>query len=179
MKNLLRRFYYFRKRRERIRRDADRRATMISILTTLGNVSIMWSGISLLLNSFIEWNQDRLGQQLPRGLPRHFTSKLEHLKKVEKDDLWSEEQRKEMRAIRLELGRLNNTRIELVHGFVFMTGLTEDFEIHIVKEQGNQLMRKTIERSYAELRQFRDGLFRMIVQLTDLYDPIMGIHHEG
>ena len=138
----------------------------------------MWSGISLLLNSFIKWNQDRLETQLPRGLPRHFTTKLDHLKGVEKDPFWTADQRNEMRKIRLELARLNDTRIELVHGFVFTTGMTEDFVIHIAKEEGNDLIRKTVERSYADLRQFRDDLFRMIVRITALYGPIMGIKDE-
>lgn len=153
---------------------------MTYMLTTLGNISIMWSAISLILNNFIEWNQHRIGVALPHGLPRNFTAKLEHLrKKVEKDEAWTAEQRTEMREIRLELSRLNGTRVELFHGLVIMTGLTEDFEIHIAKEEGNALHRKRIDQNYADLMAFRNELSLMIERLTTLYGPIIGIEGQG
>lgn len=147
---------------------------MTYMLTTLGSISIAWSAINLILNTFIEWNQHRLGTELPRGLPRNFTSKLRHLKGVEKDEAWTDEQQAEMRAIRLQLNDLNQTRVELFHGLVFMTGLNEDITIHIAKEEGNELVRKTVERNYAELRRFRDDLAAIMHRMADLYDPILG-----
>jgi hypothetical protein len=151
-----------------------RDATMTYMLTTLGNISIMWAAINMILNTFIEWNQRRLGVELPRGLPKSFTGKLDHLRKVEKDELWSAEDRVEMREIRLALGRLNVTRAELFHGLVVMTGWSEDYTIHIAKEEGNELIRKRRDQTYADLMAFRNELMGMIERLTVLYNPILG-----
>jgi hypothetical protein len=152
---------------------------MTYILTTLGTISIMWSAISLVLNTFIEWNQARTGTVPSGGFPRHFTMKLRYLKKVEKDEFWTPEQRTEMRAIRLELGRLNSTRVELAHGLVHMTGVTDDVVIHIAKEEGSELLRRRVDKTYSELRKFRNELSQMIGRLTALYNPILGFDDEG
>lgn len=178
MKHLLNRLRAIIGNRRFARSLSEREATITYMLTTLGNSTVLWSAINLILNTFFEWNQQRLGVNLPRGLPKSFTSKLKLLKSVEKDGLWSALQRAEMRAIRIDLGALNSLRTELVHGLVHMTGLDENFVIYIAKEEGHELIRKSVGRNYTELRQFCEDLSKMTERLTVLLNPILSFDSE-
>lgn len=76
-----------------------------SILAALGNITISWAGIGLILNRFIEAHHNQIGNIAKKGLPRNFTSKLEYLEKVEKHPGWSPDRSTELRAMRLDWPR--------------------------------------------------------------------------
>lgn len=93
------------------------------ILTALGNISIRWAGIGLILNHLIEWHIASTGHVPASGFPRAFTKKLDYIKEqIERDPYIHEDERTSLRELRLRLAKANEFRVELFHGYLWHVG---------------------------------------------------------
>lgn len=109
-----------------------------SVLTTVGNLTIMWAGIELMLTHLIVWYHERGGRAIRTDLPRMLTYQLEYLKKLERDIRFDQEVSDTLREIRLEITRLNEFRINLIHGVLHQRNRrSRDWHTHSVKIDGN------------------------------------------
>lgn len=144
------------------------------VLVALGNVTISWAGINLILNVFIEAHHNQLGRPIRKdGLPRHFTSKLEYLKKVESSPNWDPARLAEFRDIRIKLSELNEKRISLVHGLLLRRGYGPAFNVHVAKEEGHSLARRELPYSRDDVLAFSTELLEMGGRLSRFFAPLL------
>jgi hypothetical protein len=139
------------------------------ILSHLGEATISWAGINLILNRFIEAHHTQIGNIAKNGLPRNFTSKLEYLRKVEQHQGWGVDRSAELRVMRLELAALNEKRVNLTHGLLMRQGYGPTFTIHIAKEVADSLFRQTIPYSGQEIVEFSKELSEMGGRLSRFF----------
>lgn len=148
-----------------------------SILTALGNITISWAGINLILNHFIEAHHNQLRMPFERfrktGLPRNFTSKLDYLEEVEHDPRWDPNRLAELRQMRLELAELNEKRINLTHGLLMRRGYGPDFTIHRAKEVQHSIHRQNIPYSGQDVIEFSRELSDMGGRLSRFFMPLI------
>ena len=150
MKRLLRRFPALRylalrhARGIRQRRQDASWAETQGVLVALGNTTIGWAGINLILNVFIEGHHNQRGKPIRKDLPKNFTDKLEYLKKVERDPEWNATRLAEFREMRLALASMNRKRVVLTHGLARRLGYGPAWSVHVAKEEGDNLKRGDI-----------------------------------
>ncbi len=179
--NLLRRFpptrwliLQHRKQIRQKRRDASWIETQ-AVLVSLGNITIAWAGINLILNSFIEAHWHQLGPATKgKELPRSFTGKLDYLKQLERDQRWDSTRLTEFRQMRLELADLNQRRINVVHGFLMRRGYGPRWTIHIAKEVDDRLHRDNLPHSSQEVHQLNIDLNDILRRLSIFFRPMLG-----
>ena len=137
----------------------------------LGNITISWAGIGLILNRFIEAHHNQAGMSLVKELPRNFTGKLEYLKKVERDPRWAPERLAELKEMRLELADLNKRRINVTHGLLWRNG--PGWTVHIAKEDGDFLMRKNLSHSSQDIHDLSHDLAAIGGRLSRFFMPML------
>lgn len=145
-----------------------------SILVALGNITISWAGINLILNTFIEAHHNHLGRPIRKDIPMSFTGKLEYMKKAERDPRWNPGQLAKFRLIRLELAKLNEKRVNITHGLLLRRGYGPEFTIHIAKESGDNLMRKNIPYSGQDIIAFGAELSHIGRKMSEFFGPLVG-----
>jgi hypothetical protein len=133
------------RRQQRSAREKEIQA----VLMALGNITLSWAGIGLILNRFIEAHHTQSAAPIAKEIPRSFTGKLDYIKKVEREPWWHPDRRDELRQMRLELADLNDRRINVTHGFLWRNG--PGWTIHIAKETGDNLMRKDVPHSSQDI----------------------------
>jgi hypothetical protein len=142
-----------------------------AVLMALGNITISWAGIGLILNRFIEAHHTQSGPPFARELPRSFIGKLEYIKKAERDPRWDPQRLAELRQMRLELADLNDRRINVTHGLLWRNG--PGWTIHIAKEAGDSLMRKNIPHTSQDIYDLSRDLAAMGARLSRFFLPLV------
>jgi hypothetical protein len=150
--------------------ESARSKEIQGVLMAVGNITVSWAGISLILNLFIEAHHNQFGKPIRSDLPRDFTAKLDYIKKVECDPRWDSQRLEDLREIRLELAALNQRRVNLVHGLLVRRGL--GWAIHLAKEQGDNLLRKDVPHTGDEIHAFSRELADMGGRLSLFFAPI-------
>ena len=124
--------------RERKRQRKVRWEYVQSILTTVGNITIAWAGIELMMTHLIVWYHDRGGKAIRPDLPRMLKWQLDYLKKLENNPMFAGPTAIELASIRLEIARLNNIRNTLIHGVLHLTHtINLTWRTHSIKIDGN------------------------------------------
>ena len=154
------------------RRDAAWEETR-GVLAALGNITIGWAGINLILNVFIEGHHNQLGKSIRADLPRDFSQKLEYLKKVERDPNWQPERLAEFRQIRLALTAMNKKRVLLVHGLVSRVGYGPTWNVHFAKEEGDNLKRRDVPHTSQDFHDIAAEVSTMGGQISRFFMPIL------
>jgi hypothetical protein len=160
------------------RKDASW-AYVQSVLTTIGNMTITWAGIELMLNTLIEWYQARVGTVIRKDLPRDFSRKLAYLKKMEPDIRWSTADREQLRQIRIELARLNEFRKNIVHGLLTRSGNTMDWQAYLARVEGPRLIRRTETYSNEELRAYSKAMAEVSHKMSPFFARLIGLPHRA
>jgi hypothetical protein len=142
------------------------------VLLAIGNITIGWAGINLILNMFIEGHHKQIGG-IMKELPRNFTRKLEYLQKVESDSAWQPERLAQFRAFRLKLQEMNEFRVKLVHGLAFSIGRQQQWKIHVAKEAGSDLIRWDEFYSSDDIRHFSKAVNAMGHELSEFFAPML------
>jgi len=124
------------------------------VLIALGNITIGWAGINIILNHFLEQYQIGEGAKRRDEIPRNFTGKLKYMKEIESDPLMAPHVLMEWRAVRLKLGELNEFRINLTHGLLVRKGYGGRWTIHIAKEVKDRLQRWNVSHTTQEIHDF-------------------------
>lgn len=166
--------------RLRQRQSDESWAHVQSVLIAVGNMTIMWAGIGLMLNNLIEWHQAKIGTAVRRDFPRNFSTKLGYLKAMERDTRWTADERAKLYAIRLELARLNEFRKNMVHGLLHQKNKrTRDWHIYIAKEEGNGLLRRSISHSYADIMAASEAMAAISHEISPFFARIIGVPHPA
>jgi len=115
-----------------------------------------WAGITLMLNTLIEWYIARVGKVIKvgrgHGFPRDFTAKLRYLENMEPDLRWTPAQRATLRDIRIKLADLNRFRTNIVHGSMRLQNRRAFvWRVHIAKEEGAGLKRSFVDYTNADI----------------------------
>ena len=138
---------------------------------SLGNITLSWAGINLVLNSVFEAISVAGDQLAKKELPRSFEGKLEYLKRIEKDPRCAPEVAAEVRAVRLKLAEYNEFRKGLVHGLLFRRGYGPHWRIHWAKEDKDRLLRWNTDHTAEEIQDFAKALSDMGSRLSRLFPP--------
>lgn len=157
----------------RQRRQQASWAETQGVLIAIGNITIGWAGINLILNVFIEGHHNQLGRPIRDNLPRDFKAKLDYLKKVERDPAWAAERLSEFRAMRLELARMNKKRVMLTHGLAMRRGYGPAWNVHVAKEEGDNLKRGDIPHVAQDFHDFATEVSDMGGRLSRFFMPIL------
>jgi hypothetical protein len=144
-----------------------------AVLVALGNITIHWAGINLILNRFIEGHRFTFGPVIRDELPRSFTGKLDYLEKVEKT-LTEPATAAQFRAFRLELAELNEQRINVVHGLLRRRGYGPRWTIHIAKEVKDRLHRNDIPSHSNDIHALARRLSDVSHRLATFFRPMFG-----
>lgn len=109
-----------------------------SVLTTLGNITIAWAGIEMMLTHLVLWHHVRSGIIPVDGLPRMLSKQLDYVKRtIEKDESLDIETRQHIAEIRRSIFILNEFRISVTHGVVHQRNRrTMDWHTQSIKIQG-------------------------------------------
>lgn len=151
-----------------------------SVLTTVGNMTITWAGIELMLNTLIEWYQGRVGQVIRPELPRNFADKLEYLRKMEPDVRWAADDRAKLRAIRIELKRLNEFRKEIIHGLLHQkNSRSTEWHVYSVREKGSKLVRSSKRYSNDDIQDFSRAMSSAANEISPFFAKLIDIPHPA
>lgn len=156
----------------RNRQDATWAETQL-VLVAIGNMTLSWAGINLILNTFIEAHHNQRGKPIRNDLPRDFTAKLEYIKKVERDPEWHPERLAELREMRLALGEMNKKRVMMTHGLAFRRGYGPAWNIHVAKEEGDNLMRQDVPHSAQDFHLFALEVSQMGGRMSRFFMPML------
>jgi hypothetical protein len=148
-----------------------RQTEIDGVLMALGNITIGWAGIGLILNTFIEAHHNQLGKPIRKEIPRDFTQKLDYIKKAERDPRWTPERRQELTQMRLELAALNQKRKNIAHGLLYRRG--PKWVIHVAKEEGDSLMRKDIPHTAQDIHDFAGEVSDIGGRLSRFFMPLI------
>lgn len=143
------------------------------MLVALGNITIMWAGISLVLNRFIEIHMQQAGHVIRKDIPRSFTGKLDYMDKFERTNEWAPERLAEFRDIRLTLAQLNQERINIVHGLLMRRGYGPHWNIHIAKEIEDRLHRDKLPHTSQDIHELTRRLSDMVRRVTTFFSPLI------
>jgi hypothetical protein len=155
----------------RAKQHQAREAEVQAVLMALGNITISWAGIGLILNRFIEAHHQQSPTRIEKAIPRNFTGKLDYIKKVERDPRWQPERLAELRQMRLELADLNDRRINVTHGLLWRNG--PGWTIHIAKEDGDSLMRKDLRHTSEDIYALSRDLGDIGGRLSRFFMPML------
>lgn len=92
-----------------------------SVLVTVGNMTITWSGIERVLDELIAWYQQNC-TDLSKPHPLSLSNKLKYLRLMQCDERLTDETRAFLRNVRIEAKRLGNERHEIIHGMLWHKG---------------------------------------------------------
>lgn len=145
-----------------------------SVLTAIGNITIAWAGINLILNRFIEADRAERGPMFEDHLPKAFTRKLDYLEKVEGDPRWAPDRITIFKTFRPELAELNTYRVDLVHGLLTRNGYAPEWTIHVAKESKDKLARRTVAQTSDDIHAFAQRLSDMGERLSAFFMPMLG-----
>lgn len=143
-----------------------------SVLIALGNISIGWAGINLVLNYFLENYTLHDGPMAKDEIPRSFEGKLDYMKKIERDPRCGPLYLAESKAIRQQLARMNKRRVSLVHGLIGRKGYGPNWVVHIAKEDGKQLRRWKEHYTAQDVHDFAAEISAMGDRVTRLFPPM-------
>ncbi len=152
-----------------------------SVLTTLGNISISWATIELMLSHLVIWHHVKNGVVPDEGLPRMLAKQLNYVKKsIEKDTSIGDVTRTKLADIRTRIFELNDFRISVIHGVVHQRNKrTTDWHTHSIKIDG--LGWRVIRNDYSN--GFIQKKSREISDLANEMSPfiasIIGMPHPG
>ncbi len=151
-----------------------------SVLALIGSMNNEWAGITLIINSLIEWYIGQVGQVIKVGkgydFPRAFTAKLRFLEKMEPDIRWSPSQRTQLKATRLKLADMNRFRVNIVHGSLSRRNRrTFIWHVHIAKREGRRLSRSSVSYTNEELVVQAQAMSDMTAELSPFVAEIIGL----
>lgn len=151
-----------------------------SVLVLVGQMTITWAGISLMLNTLIEWHHHASGQAFRKDMPRDFTQKLKYLEKLEQTTFWTPKDRAQITAIRLELANLNRFRVNMAHGLLHRTGsIGSPWKVHVAKEEQLGLARQTLVYSDADLRDQSRRMAEISHEISPFFAGLIGLPHPA
>lgn len=110
----------FRKRQQK-RRAAVRWAYIQTVLTTIGNMTVSWAGMELMLLHLILWYHPRGGQQMVKAIPTGLSKQLDYIDEMAKDVRFSVSDAGALTNISAEMRRLNEVRNDIIHGVMHQT----------------------------------------------------------
>jgi len=143
-------------------------------------MTIMWAGIELMMDNLIEWYQTRVGTVIRSDLPRMLTNKLDYIRKMEPDIRWTVEERETLHEIRLEIARLSEFRHNLIHGLLHQkNSRTLDWHVHILKLNGNTVIRRNLTYSDAEIRKNVRAIFELSHKISPFFAQVIGLPHPS
>lgn len=152
-----------------------------SVLTTLGNISISWAGVELMMTHLVIWHHVKNGVIPDEGLPHMLAKQLSYVKKyIETDASLDGVTRAQLADIRKRIFQLNDFRISIIHGVVHQRNRrTTDWHTHSIKIEG--LGWRVIRRDYSN--EFIQEKSREISDLGHEMSPfiasIIGMPHPG
>lgn len=151
-----------------------------SVLVTLGNITIAWAGIELMLTHLVIWHHVQNRVYPDRGLPRMLAYQIGYLKRsIETDAAFSDDDRAKLTNIRLRLTRLNDFRISVTHGVVHQRNrYTTDWYTHSVKIDGlkwrivkNRYTNEDIQAKSREISELGSEMSPFIARITGMPHP--------
>ena len=140
-----------------------------AVLTAIGNITIGWAGINLILNTFFDNYTNKGGAKARKEIPRAFTEKLKYLKEIEKDPLCASIYLTEARDVRLKLAEMNEFRVALFHGLAMRRGYGTSWTIHMAREEKNQLRRWNQHHTSSDIFAFSKDVSDWGGRLARLY----------
>lgn len=151
-----------------------------SVMGLIGSMTVTWAGIDLILNTVIEWHQMQPGPKLAR-LPRDVTRKLDYLKdRLEKDVRISASDRERVRSFRIRLVCLNKFRKKVVHGQLYQANRrTLDWSVHLVRDTGLKLDRKTISLTNDEIMEGVREIADVAHEMSPFFAGMVGIPYPA
>ncbi|MBS0253828.1 MAG: hypothetical protein JSS36_01115 [Proteobacteria bacterium] len=105
-----------RSERAKIRQDY-----VLSVLATVGNVTITWAGIERMLDELIAWYQQNC-IEIRKDHPISLSGKLDYLKIMEKDDRLTEGAVDFIRDLRIKTKILGEKRHAIIHSLLSHNG---------------------------------------------------------
>ena len=151
------------------------------ILMTLGNISIAWAGIELMLSRLVIWHHVKNGIVPDEGLPRMLAKQLLYVKETIEHDLSLDDAtRAKIADIRKRIFQLNDFRISIVHGIVHQRNRrTTDWHTLSIKIEG--LGWREVRHDYSnELIQQRSREISDIGhEMSPFFASVIGMPHPA
>jgi len=146
-----------------------------TVLIAVGNMTIMWAGIELMLDHLIGWYQGKVGAVIRKTLPRQLNEKLDYLSKMEPDIRFSAEERNELKSIRLELFRLSEFRHDLIHGLLYQkNNRSTDWTVHRLEIKRSGASLREINYSNDDIQQGVRAIFDVSHRASPFFRQLMG-----
>ena len=151
------------------------------VLSTLGNITIAWAGIELMLAHLVIWHHIKSGIMPDEGLPRMLAKQLDYVKRhVEKDDTIPELDRSRIGAIRKRIFTLNDFRISVIHGVVHQRNRrTTNWHTQSIKIEGmswrvinHDYSNETIQAKSKEIQELG-------TEISPFFARIIGMAHPA
>jgi hypothetical protein len=137
-------------------------------MAMVGTMTVTFAGIGFMLNDLLESHLAHFGPVIRKDLPRAFTKKLEYLAAIE-PQLARDEDRTELRRLRLELARLNEFRVNIVHGYLLKQhNDSMRWRVLIAKEEGAQLARRLVNYSNDDIQREVRAMAKASTDLSNL-----------
>ena len=149
-----------------------------SILTTIGNITISWASIELILAHLIVWHHSKHNLRPEKGWPRMKASQLNHLKQIENDGTLDKATTAKLRDIRLRIGELNDFRISVIHGVLHQRNRNStDWHTHSVKIDG--LNARIVENHYSndQIQEKAKQISQLANEMSPFIARIIGLPH--
>ncbi len=151
------------------------------VLTTLGNISIAWAGVELMLSHLVIWHHVQNQLKPEKGLPRMLAYQLEYVKKsIETDWKIDVGDRARIQALRLRIAELNEFRVNITHGVVHQRNRrTTDWHTHSIKIDGLQW--RVIQQSYSneEIQNKAREIQELGSELSPFIARVIGMPHPA
>jgi hypothetical protein len=171
----LRRLTLHRKTRRRARRKEMAWEYTQTVLIAVGNMTIMWAGIELMLDHLIGWYQGKVGTVIRKTLPRQLNEKLDYLSKMEPDIRFSAGERHELEATRLELSRLSGFRHDLIHGLLYQkNNRSTEWTVHRMEVKRSGASLREINYSNEDIQQGVRAIFDVSHRMSPFFRQLMG-----
>lgn len=149
------------------------------ILTTIGNITIAWAGIELILSHLVIWHHWVNNSRPEKGLPRMLSFQLRYIKdRIEKDMNLPADVRDKLGELRLKIEELNDFRISIIHGVLHQRNkYTTNWHTHSLKI--DELSWREIKNDYSadDIAQKSKEISDLGHELSPFVAGIIGLPH--
>lgn len=165
-----------------LRKERKKRADQLweyrrSIISTLGQITITWATIELIIDHLIAWYHPLMGQEhIQREMPVNFERKMAYINKMVRDDGFDDIAKSGLRSLRTEARRLNKARKLMIHGVAHhRNGFSQFWWFTIREFDGHQSQAVTYPVKDADLYEILRQMSEFSAAISPWVSDLIGL----